>query len=91
MPKSLSMPADGPTNGPTNGLPSSAVKASNGTPNSQCFHLSPLPYAYDALEPVISKEKLQWHHDVLHRSIVEKLNSSLAASGIWEKWGRVGS
>ncbi|MCR4420683.1 MAG: superoxide dismutase [Clostridia bacterium] len=36
--------------------------------------LPPLPYPYDALEPVISAALLRLHHDVHHRSYVEGLN-----------------
>ena len=30
------------------------------------FELPPLPYDYDALEPVISKETMTFHHDKHH-------------------------
>ena len=30
------------------------------------FDLPPLPYDYDALEPVISKETMTFHHDKHH-------------------------
>lgn len=33
-----------------------------------------LPYAYDALEPVISRETLEYHHDKHHRACVQKVN-----------------
>ena len=36
--------------------------------------LSPLPYAQDALEPVISKETLDFHHGKHHNTCVTKLN-----------------
>ncbi len=38
--------------------------------------LPPLPYAYDALEPFISKEIMKLHHDKHHRSYVEGLNKA---------------
>jgi superoxide dismutase, Fe-Mn family len=38
--------------------------------------LPPLPYAYDALEPVISREIMQLHHDKHHRSYVDGLNKA---------------
>jgi superoxide dismutase, Fe-Mn family len=41
------------------------------------FTLSPLPYAYDALEPYISKETLTFHHDKHHQAYVNKLNEIL--------------
>lgn len=36
--------------------------------------LPPLPYPYDALEPVISAETLMLHHDKHHKSYVDGLN-----------------
>jgi len=36
--------------------------------------LPDLPYAYDALEPHISKETLELHHDKHHRAYVKKTN-----------------
>lgn len=36
--------------------------------------LHPLPYAYDALEPIISQEALRIHHDRHHKSYVDGLN-----------------
>ncbi len=38
--------------------------------------LPPLPYPYNALEPVISARALQIHHDRHHRSYVEGLNKA---------------
>lgn len=38
--------------------------------------LPPLPYAYDALEPYISKEIMKLHHDVHHKSYVDGLNEA---------------
>ncbi|KAJ5172472.1 superoxide dismutase mitochondrial [Penicillium capsulatum] len=42
------------------------------------FTLPPLPYSYDALEPVISKQIMQIHHDKHHQTYVNNLNSALA-------------
>lgn len=39
------------------------------------YELPPLPYAYDALEPHINKETLQFHHDKHHAAYVSKYNS----------------
>ncbi|WP_342220155.1 superoxide dismutase [Rickettsiella endosymbiont of Miltochrista miniata] len=36
--------------------------------------LPPLPYALDALDPVISKETLEYHHGKHHKAYVDKLN-----------------
>ncbi|MDY6079592.1 MAG: superoxide dismutase [Ezakiella sp.] len=38
------------------------------------IELIKLPYAYDALEPVISKETIEYHHDKHHQAYVNKLN-----------------
>jgi Fe-Mn family superoxide dismutase len=35
--------------------------------------LPPLPYPYNALEPVIGEETLRIHHDKHHKSYVEVL------------------
>lgn len=37
--------------------------------------LPPLPYAYDALQPTISKETLEFHHDKHHQTYVTNLNN----------------
>ncbi len=36
--------------------------------------LPPLPYAKEALEPVLSKETLSFHHDKHHQAYVDNLN-----------------
>ena len=41
------------------------------------FELPPLPYAYDALEPVISKETMTFHHDKHHAAYTAKLNEGV--------------
>jgi superoxide dismutase, Fe-Mn family len=41
------------------------------------FKLAPLPYAYDALEPVISEATLHIHHDKHHQGYIDKLNMLL--------------
>lgn len=38
------------------------------------YELPKLPYAYDALEPHMSKETLQYHHDKHHKAYVDKFN-----------------
>jgi Fe-Mn family superoxide dismutase len=50
-----------------------------GTPH---FELPPLPYAHDALEPVISRETLELHHGKHHRKYVETTNELLAAAPV---------
>jgi Fe-Mn family superoxide dismutase len=41
------------------------------------YELSPLPYDYDALEPVVSKNTLQFHHDKHHAAYVKKYNNAV--------------
>jgi Fe-Mn family superoxide dismutase len=44
------------------------------TPSPQ-YTLQALAYALDALEPVLSRETLEYHHGRHHRSYVDKLNA----------------
>jgi superoxide dismutase, Fe-Mn family len=44
------------------------------------FTLPPLPYAYDALQPYMSKETLEFHHDKHHNAYVETGNTLLKGS-----------
>ena len=46
------------------------------------FELPPLPYAEDALEPVISAETLKLHHGKHHKKYVETMNELLAKSEV---------
>jgi Fe-Mn family superoxide dismutase len=46
------------------------------------FSLPPLPYAEDALAPVISAETLQFHHGKHHKLYVDKTNKLLEESPI---------
>lgn len=39
------------------------------------FTLPPLPYAYNALEPHMSQETLEYHHDKHHKAYVDKANT----------------
>lgn len=44
-----------------------------------------LPYEYDALEPVISKETMTFHHDKHHQAYVDTANKLLEGTGYEEK------
>lgn len=46
------------------------------------FTLPELPYAYDALEPYMSKETLEFHHDKHHKAYVDKANELIAGTGL---------
>lgn len=46
------------------------------------FKLPPLPYAYDALEPVIGAQTMHLHHDKHHAAYVEKANALAAKAGL---------
>ena len=47
--------------------------------------LPELPYAKNALEPYISAETLEYHHDKHHAAYVNKLNELLPGSGLEDK------
>jgi superoxide dismutase, Fe-Mn family len=42
--------------------------------------LPPLPYAYDALAPYMSKETLEFHHDKHHQAYVDNGNKAMAGT-----------
>ena len=46
------------------------------------FELPPLPYAYDALQPYMSKETLEFHHDKHHQAYVTNGNKLLEGTGL---------
>lgn len=46
------------------------------------FTLPELPYAYDALQPYMSKETLEYHHDKHHKAYVDKGNELIAGTGL---------
>ncbi len=47
------------------------------------FTLPPLPYAYDALHPAMSKETLEFHHDKHHKAYVDNGNNLMKGTE-WE-------
>lgn len=44
------------------------------------FTVPELPYGYEALEPAISREIMQLHHDKHHQAYVDKLNTAINAA-----------
>ena len=46
------------------------------------FKLPELPYAYDALQPHMSKETLEYHHDKHHKTYVETANKLIEGTGL---------
>ncbi|MGV8839519.1 MAG: superoxide dismutase [Bauldia sp.] len=46
------------------------------------FDLPSLPYAYDALQPFMSAETLEYHHDKHHQAYVTNGNKLLEGSGL---------
>jgi Fe-Mn family superoxide dismutase len=47
------------------------------------FELSPLPYAFDALEPHIDARTMEIHHGKHHQAYVNNLNKALEADPTW--------
>ena len=46
------------------------------------FSLPTLPYPLDALEPIFSRETLEYHYGKHHQAYVDKLNSLIEAGGL---------
>ena len=49
------------------------------------FQLPELPYAYDALQPYMSAETLEYHHDKHHQAYVDNGNKLLQGPGLEEQ------
>jgi Fe-Mn family superoxide dismutase len=49
------------------------------------FELPPLPFAYDALAPHMSKETLEYHHDKHHKTYVDTANKLIEGTGLENK------
>jgi superoxide dismutase, Fe-Mn family len=58
--------------------PAQALELFRSAQATEVFTLPPLPYAYDALEPVIDAETMQFHHDKHHAAYVKNLNAAIA-------------
>jgi Fe-Mn family superoxide dismutase len=52
---------------------------------AMAFELPPLPYDYEALQPYMSKETLEYHHDKHHQAYVTNGNNLLKGSGLEDK------
>jgi superoxide dismutase, Fe-Mn family len=50
------------------------------------YELPPLPFAYDALEPVIDELTMRVHHDKHHATYVANLNAALEATERAERY-----
>ncbi|KKY15216.1 putative superoxide mitochondrial precursor [Diplodia seriata] len=51
----------------------------NTTMSVQKYSLPPLPYAYDALEPAISRQIMELHHSKHHQTYITNLNAALSS------------
>jgi len=49
------------------------------------FTLPALPFAYDALAPLMSKETLEYHHDKHHKAYVDTANKLIEGTGLENK------
>jgi Fe-Mn family superoxide dismutase len=65
-------------------LSSAAQTTSAAAAGSGPFKLPPLPYAYDALEPLIDVQTMMLHHDKHHAAYVQNLNKAVAGVGMIE-------
>ena len=50
------------------------------------FELAPLPYAYDALEPIIDAQTMTIHHDKHHAAYITNLNAAIAKHPELASW-----
>lgn len=61
----------------TGSAPKEGSEAKQASVGPVPYTLAPLPYAYNALEPVLSEEILSIHHGKHHAGYVRKLNGAL--------------
>lgn len=59
------------------GIPGTVAADSETTSQQSTYELPPLPYDYDALEPHISAQIMELHHDKHHQGYVEGANKAL--------------
>lgn len=59
--------------------PAAMPAAQAASPKAPAFSLDPLPYAFDALAPVIDAETMELHWGRHHRAYVDNLNRAVAA------------
>jgi Fe-Mn family superoxide dismutase len=52
---------------------------------AMAFTLPPLPFAYDALTPHMSKETFEYHHDKHHKTYVDTANKLIEGTGLENK------
>jgi Fe-Mn family superoxide dismutase len=67
----------------TDGAGPCAVTDPNEKETPMAFELPPLPYAYDSLQPYMSAETLEYHHDKHHQAYVTNGNNLLKGTE-WE-------
>ena len=63
-----------------NGFDFTSLSGTAGFPEAarEEFTLPPLPYAHEALEPIIDAQTMRLHHDIHHAGYVRGLNRALA-------------
>ncbi len=63
---------------PSSVTPSTSANDTKFAQNSGGFQLTPLPYEYDALEPYIDKETMQFHYGKHYAGYIKNLNGAIA-------------